>query len=407
MLRCLARRLTHSCSRAVRGADAEHFSLLAATTVQLTCGCGQCEPSAPLQGAYLSESFKCASTLLLFDTHGFLRWVARRRAFVLQTLHPKVRRKLDAYAPVPRSEWPVVQLLSSLDGHKGDIRSVRFSNGGAAVATACADGSVRLFSPAQDAPRGPAAASSLRPQVVDLDAGPCEWVGTITMVCELRAQQRHHRRPPKAPEVQQVLWSLDDKRVMACVSDMSVRVFDSNDGKQLHVLTGHTKSLYELAAHPWAPDVVATWSYDGTICVHDVESGERLTSFDVRHTYPGRGLWANSEPLCLLDGCWTPSGDALLTTDVAGQFHVFSFGPADLRSRAAYDQFMRCDYDALQRDTAGAVFDIASGRPAHTSGDRRTCTSFMVPYEDPYQSLAAKNRLSEGANLRLSMLLFQ
>ncbi|NJR41509.1 MAG: hypothetical protein HC767_01460 [Akkermansiaceae bacterium] len=297
----------------------------------------------------------------------------------------------------------MVQLLSSLDGHKGDIRSVRFSHSGAAVATACADGAVRLFSPAHNTPRGPAAASSLRPQVVDLDAGPCEWVGTLTMVCEMqtglsRTQQRRGRAH-KVPEVQQVLWSLDDKRVMACVSDMSVRVFDGDDGRQLHVLGGHTKALYELAAHPWVPDVVATWSYDGTICIHDVETGRKLTSFDMRHTYPGKGLWTNSEPLCLLDGCWTPSGDALLTTDVAGQFHVFSFGPADLRSRAAYDQFMRCDYDPLQRDTTGAVYDIASGRPAHISGDRRTCTSFMVPYENPYQSLAARNCLSQGPDL--------
>lgn len=295
----------------------------------------------------------------------------------------------------------MVQLLSSLDGHKGDIRSVRFNHSGTAVATACADGAVRLFSPAPDAPRGPAAASALRPDVVDLDAGPCEWVGTLTMVCEIQAGMsrptQRRGRAPKSPEVQQVLWSLDDKRVMAaCLSDMSVRVFDAHDGGQLHVLGGHTKALYELAAHPWAPDVVATWSYDGTICVHDVATGKKLTSFDMRHTYPGKGLWTNSEPLCLLDGCWTPSGDALLTTDVAGQFHIFSFGPTDLRSRAAYDQFMRCDYDALQRDTTGAVFDIASGKPAHTSGDRRTCTAFMVPYEDPYQSLAGRNCLSDS-----------
>ena len=289
-----------------------------------------------------------------------------------------------------------MQLLSSLNGHTGDIRSVRFSHSGTAVATACGDGSVRLFSPSPDGARRPAAASSLRPQTVDLDDGPCEWVGTLTMVCQIQSRPQQRRgRTPKNTEVQQVSWSLDDKRVMACVSDMSVRVFDANDGRQLHVLGGHTKNLYELAAHPWAPDVVATWSYDGTICVHDVLTGKKLTSFDVRNTYPGKGLWSNTEPICLLDGCWTPSGDALLTTDVAGQFHIFSFGPADLRSRAAYDQFMRCDYDPLQRDHTGAVFDLASGRPAHTSGDRRVCTSHMVPYEDPYQSLAARNCLSK------------
>ena len=321
----------------------------------------------------------------------------------MQELSQTVRRRLDAHQPVPRSEWPVVQLLSSLTGHTGDIRSVRFSHSGASVATACGDGSVRLFSPSPNGLRGTAAASSLRPEAVDLDDGPCEWVHTLTLVCHLQAgtscPQKRRGRTLKNTEVQQVSWSLDDKRVVACVSDMSVHVFHANDGRQLHVLDGHTKSLYELAVHPWAPDVVATWAYDGTVLVHDVATGKKLAKFDTRNTYPGRGLWTSNEPICLLDGCWTPAGDALLTTDVAGQFHIFSFGPTDLRSLAAYDQFMCCDYDPLQRDHTGAVFDIGSGRPGHASGDCRTCTSHMVPYEAPYQSLAARNRLSEGVVL--------
>lgn len=334
----------------------------------------------------------------------------------MQELSIRARSKLDAYAPVPRTDWPDVIMLSSLDGHRGDIRSIRFSHSGACVATACADGQVRLFSPARNAEGGAgcrsspaaAAAASRCPQAVDLDAGPRPWVSTLTMVCNIQAQargQQRRRGPPKAPEVQQIVWGLDDLRVMAAASDYTVRVFDARDGKQLQVLGGHSRALYELAAHPWVPGIVATWSHDGTICIHDVETGQKLTGFDIRHTYPGHGLWCSTEPICLLDGCWTPSGDALLTTDVAGQYHVFEFGPADLRSRAHYDQFLRSDYEPLCRDNSGAVVDAASGRPAHLAGDRRVCTSFMVPYEDPYQSLARRNLLSASALVSSSSLL--
>lgn len=58
----------------------------------------------------------------------------------------------------------------------------------------------------------------------------------------------------------------------------------------------------------------------------------------MRHTYPGHGKWTGTENIALLDGHWNQDGSKLIISDIAGQYHIYGLGPADICSRAHYDQ---------------------------------------------------------------------
>lgn len=322
----------------------------------------------------------------------------------MQKVPPTVRRRLKALRPVPHSVWPDIEDLCELAGHRAgvEIRSVRFSRGGERLATASADSTVRLYAPVSSTTLSPAASAQLarEPPSLDLDAPAQVWAQTLVMMCQVYTPPtRPNTRRPRTqapPEVQQIEWSLDDRRIMAATSDFTVRVFDTHGGTQLHVLHGHTKALYELAAHPRVPDVVASWAHDGTISVWDVSNGRQLAHFSAQNTFPGNGRWCDTEPICFLDGGWTATGDALMTTDVAGQFHTFAFGPAHLNGRAAYDQFYKNDYELITAGPDGFAVSVAAQRPTHLLSPP-VCDYNLAPYENPYQDLAKRNALSQGA----------
>lgn len=295
-----------------------------------------------------------------------------------------------------------------------EIRSVRFSRGGERLATASADSTVRLYAPMGNPSLSPAASAHVarEPRALDLDSPPQEWRQTLVMMCQVYTPPaRPNTRRPRVqatPEVQQIEWALDDRRIMAATSDFTVRVFDTLSGTQLHVLHGHTKALFELSAHPRVPDVVASWAHDGTISVWDVSNGRQLAHFSARNTFPGNGRWCDTEPICFLDGGWTSTGDALMTTDVAGQFHIFAFGPAHLNGRAAYDQFFKNDYEPFAANADGFAVSSASSRLMHLLAPP-VCDYNLSPYENPYQDLAMQNKLSQGMHAcsRIPLLIRQ
>lgn len=74
----------------------------------------------------------------------------------------------------------------------------------------------------------------------------------------------------------QLEWMNDDAKVVLALSDSSLRVFDTASACQLHSLVGHTKDLYEVACHPFIPDLVASWAHDGLIILWDAASGTRI-----------------------------------------------------------------------------------------------------------------------------------
>jgi hypothetical protein len=71
----------------------------------------------------------------------------------------------------------------------------------------------------------------------------------------------------------------------------------------------------------------------------------------------------------LVDGHWTPDGDGLIVSDVAGQFHYYRVESKELMAYARYDQFLSSDYRPI-RNEGDTVFDAETGIEAHIRTDR-------------------------------------
>ena len=197
----------------------------------------------------------------------------------------------------------------------------------------------------------------------------------------------------------QVEWAARDSKLCAVVSDASIRVFDAAAGTQCHALCGHTGKLFEVVAHPVHAELLTSWARDGTVALWHAGSGRCVRQLRLADTYPGRGRWTDTQPLAVLEGCWSPSGHSLYVTDAAGQLHLFGFGAGDRAGRARYDQFFRTDYADLVVDPlTGTARGAATGRPPHVEADARLAISFdATPYEREYQQHAASNTLTRGA----------
>lgn len=72
-------------------------------------------------------------------------------------------------------------------------------------------------------------------------------------------------------------------QIIAAVTDNSVRVWDAYTGVLLHRLSGHSRAVHVLEAHPWQPGLVLSGSYDGTLNIWDIAAGHRLTRYCHAH----------------------------------------------------------------------------------------------------------------------------
>lgn len=81
----------------------------------------------------------------------------------------------------------------------------------------------------------------------------------------------------------------------------------------------------------------------------------------------------------LVDGHWTPNGEGLVVSDVAGQFHLYGVGTAELMAYARYDQFLSSDYRPICNDGAGRILDEESGAEAHIRSNRCAAAVTSLP----------------------------
>ncbi|MDR1149265.1 MAG: hypothetical protein LBK66_11605 [Spirochaetaceae bacterium] len=75
--------------------------------------------------------------------------------------------------------------------------------------------------------------------------------------------------------VESVAWSPDGHRIASGSRDETVRIWDAESGRELHTLKGHT---YDVLSVAWSPDGrrIASGSNDMTVRIWDVESGREL-----------------------------------------------------------------------------------------------------------------------------------
>ncbi|XP_056694700.1 uncharacterized protein [Spinacia oleracea] len=186
---------------------------------------------------------------------------------------------------------------------------------------------------------------------------------------------------PTPRGVNMIVWSLDNRFVLAAIMDCRICVWNAADGSLVHSLTGHTESTYVLDVHPFNPRIAMSAGYDGKTIIWDIWEGKPIRIYET-----GR--------FKLVDGKFSMDGTSIVLSDDVGQLYFLSTGQGESQKDAKYDQFFLGDYRPLIRDTHGNVVDQESQLPPYRRNMKDLlCDSSMIPYPEPYQSMFQQRRL--------------
>lgn len=189
------------------------------------------------------------------------------------------------------------------------------------------------------------------------------------------------RLQPTPRGVNMIVWSLDNRFVLAAIMDCRICVWNAVDGSLVHSLTGHSESTYVLDVHPFNPRVAMSAGYDGKTIVWDIWEGTPIRIYEI-----GR--------FKLVDGKFSPDGTSIILSDNVGQIYILSTGQGESQKDAKYDQFFLGDYRTLIQDTNGYVLDQETQlAPYLRNIQDLLCDSSMTPYPEPYQSMYQQRRL--------------
>ncbi|CAN0855480.1 Bromodomain and WD repeat-containing protein 1 [Linum grandiflorum] len=189
------------------------------------------------------------------------------------------------------------------------------------------------------------------------------------------------RMLPTPRGVNMIVWSLDNRFVLAAIMDCRICVWNASDGSLVHSLTGHTDSTYVLDVHPFNPRIAMSAGYDGKTIVWDIWEGKPIRTYEISH-------------FKLVDGKFSPDGTSIILSDDVGQLYILNTGQGESQKDAKYDQFFLGDYRPVIQDTYGNVVDQETQLvPYRRNMQDLLCDSGMIPYEEPYQSMYQKRRL--------------
>lgn len=181
--------------------------------------------------------------------------------------------------------------------------------------------------------------------------------------------------------VNMIVWSLDDRFVLAAIMDCRICVWNARDGSLVHSLTGHSESTYVLDVHPFNPRIAMSAGYDGKTIVWDIWEGTPIRIYEI-----GR--------FKLVDGKFSPDGTSVVLSDDVGQIYVLSTGQGESQKDAKYDQFFLGDYRPLIQDTHGNALDQETQLvPYRRNIQDQLCDASMIPYPEPYQRMYQQRRL--------------
>uniref|UniRef100_A0A5B6ZS60 Putative bromodomain and WD repeat-containing protein 3 isoform X1 n=1 Tax=Davidia involucrata TaxID=16924 RepID=A0A5B6ZS60_DAVIN len=200
---------------------------------------------------------------------------------------------------------------------------------------------------------------------------------------------------PTPRGVNMIVWSLDNRFVLAAIMDCRICVWNAVDGSLVHSLTGHSESTYVLDVHPFNPRIAMSAGYDGKTIVWDIWEGTPIRIYEI-----GR--------FKLVDGKFSPDGTSIILSDDVGQLYILNTGQGESQKDAKYDQFFLGDYRPLIQDTHGNVLDQETQlAPYRRNMQDLLCDSSMIPYPDPYQSMYQQRRLGAlGVEWRPSSVRF-
>ncbi|CAN8285870.1 unnamed protein product [Cochlearia groenlandica] len=186
---------------------------------------------------------------------------------------------------------------------------------------------------------------------------------------------------PTPRGVNMIIWSLDNRFVLAAIMDCRICVWNAADGSLVHCLTGHSQSSYVLDVHPFNPRIAMSAGYDGKTIIWDIWEGVPIKVYEI-----GR--------FKLVDGKFSQDGTSIVLSDEVGQIYFLNTGQGESQKDAKYDQFFLGDYRPLIRDTSGHVLDQETQLLPHRRNlQDLLCDSSMIPYPEPDQTMFQQRRL--------------
>ncbi|KAL5996374.1 hypothetical protein ACLOJK_026451 [Asimina triloba] len=316
--------------------------------------------------------------------------------------------------------------MDLLSGHENDVNYVQFRFTHDNIVTCSRDGSAIIWIPRSRRSHGK--------------------VGRWTRAYHLKVPPPPV--PPQPPRggprqrfqhtprgVNMIVWSLDNRFVLAAIMDCRICVWNAVDGSLVHSLTGHTESVsveffvpnlalmtyisfdllylvpysiglfsvfvaratfaggfslflsktYVLDVHPFNPRIAMSAGYDGRTIVWDIWEGTPIRIYETGH-------------FKLVDGKFSPKdaldGTSIVLSDEVGQIYILASGQGESQKDAKYDQFFLGDYRPLIRDTHGNVLDQETQLAPHRRNIQDLlCDSSMIPYPEPYQNMFQQRRL--------------
>ncbi|XP_048336119.2 uncharacterized protein LOC107406056 isoform X1 [Ziziphus jujuba] len=185
---------------------------------------------------------------------------------------------------------------------------------------------------------------------------------------------------PTPRGVNMIVWSLDNRFVLAAIMDCRICVWNAVDGSLVHSLTGHTASSYVLDVHPFNPRIAMSAGYDGRIIVWDIWEGTPIRIYPIGNK--------------LVDGKFSADGTSIVVSDDVGRIYFINTGQGESQKDAKDDQFFLGDYRPVVRDASGNILDQETQLPAFRRNIQDLlCDSSMMPYPEPYQSMYQRRRL--------------
>ncbi|KAL5561007.1 hypothetical protein UlMin_030754 [Ulmus minor] len=186
---------------------------------------------------------------------------------------------------------------------------------------------------------------------------------------------------PTPRGVNMIVWSLDNRFVLAAIMDCRICVWNAVDGSLVHCLTGHTASSFVLDVHPFNPRIAMSAGYDGKTIVWDIWEGTPIRTYDMGHYK-------------LVDGNFSADGTSIVLSDDVGQIYLINTGEGEYYKDAKYDQFFLGDFHPVIRDTSGNILDRETQLLAYQRNwQDPLCDSSLIPYPEPYQTTYQKRRL--------------